>query len=149
MSFAFNFINVDHLEPAGKFMTRIAEIQKLDTEHCRAPWATIAAELGPLVQSLANVARRQLLNWDSSEQSRAHEGEKFLERVDRAVMMDLGLMWNFGLTSPNEITGFVIYDGVHLGHGDVVTALARVVEIFQWLAEPGDGDSDLSGILLR
>ena len=106
-------------------MTRIAEGQKLDTEHCHAPWTTIIAELGPLAQTLTNVARRQLLNWDSSEQSRAHEGEKFLERVDRAVMMDLGLMWNFGLTSPSEIAGFVIYDDVHLGHGEVTTALAR------------------------
>jgi hypothetical protein len=149
MSFAFNFVDVDQREPAGKFMTRIAEIQKLDTEHCHAPWTTIAAELGPLVQSLTNVARRQLLNWDSSEQSRAHEGEKFLERVDRAVMMDLGLMWNFGLTSPSEIAGFVIYDDVHLGHSDVTAALARVFQIVQWLTEPGNWESDLSSILQR
>jgi hypothetical protein len=48
MSFAFNFIDVRQHEPAGKFMTRIANAQKLDTEHCHAPWTTIAAELGPL-----------------------------------------------------------------------------------------------------
>jgi hypothetical protein len=147
MSFAFNFIDVDQGETASKFMTRIAEIQKLDTEHCHAPWTTKAAELGPLAQSLTNVARRQLLNWDSSEQSRAHEGERFLERMDRAVMMDLGLMWNFGLTSPSEIAEFAIYDDVHLSHGDVTAALARVLEIVQWLAEPKNWDSDLSGIL--
>ena len=149
MAFAFNFIDVDQHESAGKFMTRIAENQKLDTEHCHAPWTTIIAELGPLAQTLVNVARRQLLNWDSSEQSRAHEGEKFLERVDRAVMMDLGLMWNFGLTSPSEIAGFVIYDDVHLGHGEVTAALARVFEITQWLADPQNWESNLSGILLR
>lgn len=149
MAFAFNFIDVDQHEPAGKFMTRIAEVQKLDTEHCHAPWATIVAELGPLAQTLTSMARRQLLNWDSSEQSRAHEGEKFLERVDRAVMMDLGLMWNFGLTSPSEVAGFVIYDDVHLSHGDVTAALARIFEIVQWLSEPGNWERQLSGILSR
>ena len=149
MAFASNFIDVDQHESAGRFMTRIAENQKLDTEHCHAPWTTIVAELGPPAQMLTNVARRQLLKWDSSEQSRAHEGEKFLERVDRAVMMDLGLMWNFGLTSPSEIAGFVIYNDVHLGHGEVTTALARVFEITQWLADPQNWESDLSGILLR
>jgi hypothetical protein len=95
------------------------------------------------------VARRQLLDWDSSEQSRAYEGEKFLERLDRAVMMDLGLMWNFGLSSPSEIAGFVIYDDVHLGHGDATAALARVFEIVQWLAGPQNWASDLSDISLR
>jgi hypothetical protein len=149
MAFAFNFIAVDQHEPAGKFMTRIAETQKLDTEHCHAPWPTVAAELGPLARTLTDVARRQLLNWDSSEQSRAHEGEKFLERIDRAVMMDLGLMWNFGLTSPTEVAGFVIYDDVHLGHGDVIAGLARIFEIVQWLAEPSNWESRLSGILSR
>ena len=149
MAFAFNFIDVDQHESAGRFMTRIAEGQKLDTEHCHAPWTTIVAELGPLAQTLTNVARRQLLNWEPSEQSRAHEGENFLERVDRAVMVDLGLMWNFGLTSPSEIAGFVIYDDVHLDHGEVTTALARVFEITQWLADPVNWESDLSGVLLR
>jgi hypothetical protein len=59
------------------------------------------------------------------------------------------LMWNFGLTSPTEVAGFVIYDDVHLGHGDVIAGLARIFEIVQWLAEPSNWESRLSGILSR
>ena len=64
-------------------------------------------------------------------------------------MMDLGLMWNFGLTSPSEIAGFVIYDDVHLGRSEVTAALTRVFEIVQWLADPVNWESGLFGVLLR
>lgn len=63
--------------------------------------------------------------------------------------MDLGLMWNFGLTGPSKIAGFVIYDNVHPGHGEVVSALTRVFQIVEWLAEPENWPRDLSGILQR
>lgn len=35
MAFTFNFVEVDQNESAGRFMTRLAEDQKLDTEHCQ------------------------------------------------------------------------------------------------------------------
>lgn len=118
---------------------RVGEAQRLDTEHCHAPWASIVEDLGPEKGELArDIAVRQLLSWDPTTQSRAQSGpaSRILELLDRRSFPDHGFLWNLGLESPTRIGGFVIYDDVHLCAGEVGVALDRVLEIVKRLTEP-------------
>jgi hypothetical protein len=131
LGWTFDFIPVDHSDTAGELLQRIAASQKLDSEHCHAPWDSIT--------------------WDPSTQRRAQaklqQEKRFLELQRRAFFGDFGLFWNFGLESPTRIAAFAMYDDVHLVRGEVERFLERIRGFVEWLADGGNWERVVGVVL--
>lgn len=146
LGWAFDFITVEANESVGAMLRRVGEMQRLDTQHCHAPWAAIIDELGPEKgEFVRDMAVRQLLSWDPTTQSRAR-GESALSNLEplhRQSSPDHGFFWNMGLESPTRIGGFVLYDDVHTQPAEVEMALERMLEIAEQLAKPENWDNSV------
>jgi acyl carrier protein len=139
LGWAFDFIDVQPSMTVGELLQQVAEAQKLNTEHCHAPWKTIIRELGPQRGDLIHdMAARQVVSWDPSTSRRAQTQQRLLEQLDRQAFLDYGLFWNFGLEGSTRITAFAIYDDVHLERSEVDAALQSVQRLIEKLSESGN-----------
>lgn len=149
LGWAFDLIDVEPSTIAGELLHRVIEAQKLNTEHCHAPWASIIRDLGPKRGALIHdIAARQVVAWDPTTKRRAQSRYRFLELLDRQAFLDFGLFWNSGLETPARIAAFAMYDDVHMERKEVEDALGRVQVLMEWLSEAGSWDRNVKELLL-
>jgi hypothetical protein len=148
LGWTFDFIPVNSSDTAGELLQRIAANQKIDSEHCHAPWDSVISDLGPERGHLVHdIAARQLVSWDPSTQRRAQSKQRFIELQSRGLFLDYGLFFNFGLESPTRIAAFAMYDDVHLVMGEVEGFLERIRGFVEWLADGGNWGREVGEVL--
>jgi acyl carrier protein len=148
LGWAFDFIDVEPSMTGGDLLQQVAEAQKLNTEHCHAPWATIIRDMAPEDGDLVHdIAARQLVSWDPSARRRAHSQQRLLEQLDRQAFLDYALFWNFGLESPSRMTAFALYDDVHLTRSEVEAALHSMQTLIEKLSEAGNWEQPIGKLM--